>query len=142
MPFDPTDENGPRPPDDLPGPEETPRGTGVGELVRRALLAGVGAVFMTEEQIRKTVNELKLPKEALSYLLTQADKTRTEAGRILRREVRRFLNSERFRQQVFDLVSGLTLEVKAEVRLKPQSLKPEIKDVSASVESKPADENS
>lgn len=116
--LDPTisDEESPMP-DTLFG--EEPKNPGVTELVRRALLAGVGAVFMTEEGIRKSVTELKLPKEAFSYLAGQAEKTRTEAGRILRKEIRRFLNSEAFRDQIGQLVSGLTLEIKAEVRLKP-----------------------
>lgn len=102
-------------------------GSGVGDLFRKALLAGVGAVFMTEEGIRKTVTELKLPKEAFAYLAGQAERTRTEASRILRKEVRRFLNSENFKQQLASLVSGLTLEVKAEIRLKPDSATPDVK---------------
>lgn len=89
-------------------------------MVRRALLAGVGAVFMTEENIRKTMADLKVPKEAFSYLVGQADRTRTEATRILRNEVRRFLNSEAFRKELVRLLSGLTLEIKAEVRLRPE----------------------
>jgi hypothetical protein len=67
------------------------------------------------------VQELKLPKEAFSYIAGQAERTRSEAGRILRKELRRFLNSEGFKQQMADLVSGLTLEIKAEVRLKPDA---------------------
>lgn len=100
---------------------------GVADLFRKALLAGVGAVFMTEEGIRKTVTEAKLPKEAFNYLAGQAERTRTEASRILRKEVRRFLNSENFRNQLASLVSGLTLEVKAEIRLKPDTSKPDVK---------------
>jgi hypothetical protein len=87
--------------------------------VRRALHAGVGAVFMTEEQIRKGVQELKLPKEAIGYVVGQAEKTRHEASRVLRNELRRFLDSDSFRQQLADFFSGITLEIKAEVRLKP-----------------------
>ncbi len=98
---------------------EDQRPGGVGDLVRRALLAGVGAVFMTEEQIRKGVQELKLPKEALGYVAGQAEKTRTEATRVLRKELRRFLNSTAFKDQLKELLTGITLEVKAEVRLKP-----------------------
>jgi hypothetical protein len=98
---------------------EDQRPGGVGDLVRRALLAGVGAVFMTEEQIRKGVQDLKLPKEALGYVAGQAEKTRTEATRVLRKELRRFLNSTAFKDQLKELLTGITLEVKAEVRLKP-----------------------
>lgn len=124
----PDDENDPTISDEAtPMPDslfgEEPKNPGVTELVRRALLAGVGAVFMTEEGIRKSVTELKLPKEAFSYLAGQAEKTRSEAGRILRKEIRRFLNSEAFRDQIGQFVSGLTLEIKAEVRLKPDDKK-------------------
>ena len=97
---------------------------GVGDLVRRAVMAGVGAVFMTEEGIRKTVSELKLPKEAFGYLASQADKTRTEGSRIVRKELRRFLNSEAFKEQLVSALGGVTLEIKAEVRLKPDSKMP------------------
>ena len=111
--------------EDTPMPEgmlgDEPRAAGVADMVRRALLAGVGAVFMTEEGIRKSVQELKLPKEAFSYIAGQAERTRSEAGRILRKEIRRFLNSGAFRDQIGQLLSGLTLEVKAEVRLKPSN---------------------
>lgn len=107
--------------EEVPYPQEDETRRGVSELVRRALLAGVGAVFMTEEGIRKAVNDLKLPKEAFSYLMNQADKTRNEATRIVRNEVRRFLNSDAFKQELGRLVSGLTLEIKAEVRLRPNT---------------------
>jgi hypothetical protein len=105
---------------------------GVGDLVRKAVMAGVGAVFLTEEGIRKTVSELKLPKEAFGYLASQADKTRQEASRIVRKELRRFLNSDAFKEQMMQALGGLTLEIKAEVRLKPDTRTPK-PDVNARV---------
>jgi hypothetical protein len=130
-PEDVTDEHAPfeepRSAGQLPA-DELPRLGAVGDLVRRAVMAGVGAVFLTEEGIRKTVSELKLPKEALGYLTNQADRTRREASRIVRKELRRFLNSEAFRDQVAHFLSGMTLEIKAEIRIKPQEggPKPEV----------------
>ena len=130
-PDEVTDENAPfeeaRAQGQLPA-DELPRLGAVGDIVRKAVMAGVGAVFMTEEGIRKTVSELKLPKEALGYLSTQADRTRREASRIVRKELRRFLNSDAFKDQVSQFLSGMTLEIKAEIRLKPDQggPKPEI----------------
>jgi hypothetical protein len=109
----------------------------LGDFVRRAVMAGVGAVFLTEEGIRKTVSELKLPKEALGYLSTQAERTRTEAGRVIRKEMRRFLNSDAFKQQIAHFLSGVTLEIKAEIRLKPDPAGPK-PEVSAQVDVKHA----
>jgi hypothetical protein len=115
---------------------------GVAELVRKAVMAGVGAVFLTEEGIRKSVSELKLPKEAFGYLANQADKTRQEASRIIRKELRRFLNSDAFKEQMMQALGGLTLEIKAEVRLKPDTRTPK-PDVNARVrvKAKPSEEH-
>ena len=91
----------------------------VPDAVRRAVLTGMGALFMTEEGIRNAVTEMKLPKEALNFLLGQAEKTRTEVSRVVSQEVRRFLESETLRREVMKLLSSVTLEVSASIKLKP-----------------------
>src|SRR5437588_10721638 len=105
--------------DDLP-PEEMKKLSGiVPDIVRRAVLTGVGALFMTEEGIRNLVGDMKMPKDALAFLLAQADKTRSEVARVVTQEVRRFLESETLRREIWKLLTSVTLEVNAEVRLKP-----------------------
>ena len=99
-------------------PEEQTKGF-VPEIVRRAVLTGVGALFMTEEGIRNLVGEMKLPKDALAFLVAQADKTRSDVTRIVTQEVRRFLESETLRREIWRLLTSVTLEVNATVQLKP-----------------------
>src|SRR5438876_3238219 len=104
--------------DDLP-PEEIKSLSGlVPDIVRRAVLTGVGALFMTEEGIRNLVGEMKLPKDALAFLLSQADKTRSEVARVVTQEVRRFLESETLRREIWKVLTGVTLEVNATIQLK------------------------
>ena len=91
----------------------------VPDIVRRAVLTGVGALFMTEEGIRNMVGEMKLPKDALAFLLSQADKTRAEVARVVTQEMRRFLESETLRREMWKLLTGVTLEINATVQLKP-----------------------
>jgi hypothetical protein len=98
----------------------------VPDIVRRAVLTGVGALFMTEEGIRNLVGEMKLPKDALAFLIAQADKTRAEATRVVTQEVRRFLESETLRREIWKLLTSVTLEVNATVQLKPSG-EPQIK---------------
>jgi hypothetical protein len=106
-------------PDDLP-PEEAKKLSGlVPDIVRRAVLTGVGALFMTEEGIRNLVGEMKLPKDALAFLLAQAEKTRTEVARVVTQETRRFLESETLRRELWKVLTSVTLEVNATVQLKP-----------------------
>jgi hypothetical protein len=89
------------------------------DVVRRAVLTGMGALFMTEEGIRNVVGELKLPKDALNFLLQQAEKTRSEVTRVVTQEVRRFLESETLRREIFKVLSSVTVEVNAQIKLKP-----------------------
>ncbi len=91
----------------------------VPELVKRVAVAGLGALFMTEEGIRTLAGQLKLPKEVLGFILSQADKTKDEIGRIVSEEVRRFLQSEKLRQEFLKLLTGMTVEINAQVRLLP-----------------------
>ena len=104
--------------------EEQDRGEGaragfVPEFMRKVAVAGLGALFMTEEGIRSLAGQLKLPKEVLGYILGQAEKTKDEVGRVVSEELRRFLQSEKLRDEVLKLLSGMTIEVKAQIRLVP-----------------------
>ena len=89
------------------------------ELMRKVAFAGLGALFMTEEGIRALSGQLKLPKEALGFVLSQAERTKDEVGRVLSEELRRFLRSDRLREDFLRLLSGMRVEVTAHVRLVP-----------------------
>lgn len=91
----------------------------VPDFVRKVAVAGLGAIFMTEEGIRNLAGQLKLPKEMLGFVLSQAEKTKDEVGRVLAEEVRRFLQSEKLREEFVKLMSGMTLDVRAQIRLVP-----------------------
>ncbi len=93
------------------------------DFVRKVAVAGLGAVFMGEEGLRALANQLKLPKEALGYLLQQAEKTKDDVGRVVGEEVRRFLQSDKLRDEFLKLLAGMTVEIKAEVKLVPDRLK-------------------
>jgi hypothetical protein len=115
-PVDPDPD--PDPDDPLDPPEREGRGF-VSEFVRKVAVTGLGALFMTEEGLRALAGQLKLPKELLSVILTQAERTKSEIGRIVSDEIRRFLQSDKLRDELLKLLSQMTIEVKAEIRLKP-----------------------
>jgi len=93
----------------------------VPDFVKKVAVAGMGALFMTEEGIKSLAGQMKLPKEVLGFILSQAEKTKDEVGRVVSEEVRRFLQSEKLREEFLKLLSGMTVEIKAEVRLVPDS---------------------
>ena len=90
----------------------------VADVVRKAVLAGAGALFLTEESARKLAREWKLPKDLAGYLVSQAQGAKDEVLRIVSNEIRRFLESEAFRRELSRILGSMALEVNAEIRLK------------------------
>jgi hypothetical protein len=101
-------------------PPATPLFGVVPELMRKAALAGLGALFMTEEGLRRTAAQIPLPKEALAGLLAQAERTKDDVTRVLAEELRRFLHSETLKRELSQIFAGMHLEVNARIRLVPE----------------------
>lgn len=87
--------------------------------VRKVILAGVGALFMTEESARRLARDWKLPKEVIGFIGQQAQSAKDEVLRVLAEEIRHFLESEAVRGELTRALETMALEVKAEIRLKP-----------------------
>lgn len=109
---------------------------GISDALRKALAAGVGAVFLTEEGIRQTVSDMKLPKEALSFLLTQGDSARKEMFHVVSKEVKKYLRSSDMERLLSQVLEHFTVEVKAEIRFKTNDGKLGVSVVSSEIETK------
>jgi hypothetical protein len=89
------------------------------DTVRKAVLTGLGAVFLTEEGARKVARDWKLPKEIVGYIAGQAGSAKDEIVRVVSEEVRKFFESEALRREFLRVLSSMSIEVHAEIRLKP-----------------------
>src|SRR5262245_35130775 len=104
----------------------------VPDLVKRTFYAGLGAVFTTEEGIRKLANEFSLPKDVVNYLISSAQGTKDELYRIVAKELRGFLESLNLTQELAKLLTTLSFEIKMEARFIPNDeslagIKPDIR---------------
>ncbi len=133
-PFDDDEQGLPPEADPLaePGEDAGPGGARglIPDTVKKALLAGVGALFMTEEGARRLAREWKLPKELIGFIGQQAQGAKDEVLRVFSEEIRRFLESDRVRGEFLKALSSMAIEVKAEIRLKPDqegTPRPEVK---------------
>ena len=115
------EQNDTPPPDPLDEPSaEAASARGfVADAVRKAVLTGLGAVFLTEEGARKLAREWKLPKEIVGYVVGQAGGAKDEIVRVVTEEVRKFFESEALRREFLRVLSSMSIEVQAEIRLKP-----------------------
>ncbi len=99
------------------GSEEAGRGS-LADGVKKALLAGMGALFMTEEGARRLARDWKLPKEVAAFLGQQATGAKDELLRLFGEEIRRFLQSDALRKEFLKSLADHTIEIRAEIRLK------------------------
>lgn len=57
------------------------------DVVRKTVLTGMGALFLTEEGARKLAREWKLPKELSGFLVQQAHGAKDEVLRVVGQEI-------------------------------------------------------
>lgn len=96
----------------------------VPDLVRRTFTAGLGAVFSTEEGVRKIAKELQLPSMAgnvAGYISETADNTKDKVLEVVAREVRDFLSHVNLTDEITRLLTTLSFEIKTEIRFIPNS---------------------
>jgi len=99
------------------------------DMVKRALLTGVGALFMTEEGIRNTVTELRLPKEVMNTLLKQAESNKAKLLEAISGELRNYLEKLDIDGILQKILTSLTFQITTEVRFVPTEdtvVKPQI----------------
>jgi hypothetical protein len=101
------------------GADESPSRGSIADGVKKALLAGVGALFLTEEGARRVARDWKLPKDVIAFIGQQASGAKDEILRIFADEFRRFLESESVRRELFRALHENAVEIHAEIRFKP-----------------------
>lgn len=93
--------------------------TFIPDMLRRTFYAGLGAIFTSEEGLRRLANEFSLPKDVATYLIAQAQTTKNELFRIFAHEIRQFLENMRLNEELQRLLASVTVELKTEIRFVP-----------------------
>ena len=91
----------------------------VPELVKKTFQAGMGAVFSTEEGIRRLARE-NLP-EVAGYIASSADGAKDKVFEVIARETREFLGTLNLTEEIAKILTTLSFEIKTEIRFIPNS---------------------
>ena len=91
----------------------------VPELVKKTFAAGMGAVFSTEEGIRRIARE-GLP-DVVGYVASSADGAKDKVWEIIARETRDFLSNLNLTEEIAKILTTLSFEIKTEIRFIPNS---------------------
>lgn len=90
----------------------------LGETLKKVFTAGVTAAFMTEESVRAYLAELKLPKEILSLLLQQANKSKDEITGRVSKEVVSMIEKIDFAKEMTKFAETHKFKVTVEIEKK------------------------
>ena len=100
--------------------EDGPRGS-LADGFKKALLAGMGALFLGEESARRLARDWKLPKELIGFVGQQANAAKDEILRVFAGEIRRFLESEAVRKEFWKGLTESTVELEVRIRFRPDA---------------------
>jgi len=85
------------------------------DLIKKLISAGMGAAFMTEENIRNYLSEFKLPKEVLNLLLQGAQKSKDELMDRVGNEIIKIVRKIDFVQEASRFAEEHKFRVTAEI---------------------------
>jgi len=92
----------------------------VTELMRKVLLTGVGAFFMTEQSVRSKLADLKLPKDAVGYVVDQARRQKDDLIAAVAEEVAKFLSKLKLHEEIQKALSSMQVHIDARVSFGPK----------------------
>jgi hypothetical protein len=89
------------------------------DIIKRAVELGVEKAAEAPDNLKELVTNLKLPREAASLLLAQADETKNDLFRVVGKEFRDFLEHTNFASEMQKLLTTVQFEISTTIRFKP-----------------------
>lgn len=111
--------------DDKKDSKEDREGGILGDTLKKVFSVGVSAAFMTEENIRQYLADLKLPKEILNALVQSAGRSKDEIANRVSNEVVKIISKIDFVKEVARFAETHKFKVTAEVEILKRDNTPE-----------------
>ena len=108
----------------------------VPDVVKRSIVSGIGAIVVGEDGQRAGLSDLKLPKEVVSHLVSQVEKSKRDLTLVLARELRSFLDDVDISGVLQNALEGMTIDLHTQVRFLPADENGERKMQMQAVETK------
>ncbi len=96
-----------------------------GGMMKKALFATIGAVFMTEESVRAYVAESKLPREIRNYVIQNTAQAKEQFFAYLSKELSQLVLKSDLPRVLQAFLKDHTIEVEAKIRFRAEGA-PEI----------------
>ena len=95
--------------------EENGRTSRLPESLRKALVTGLSAVFVTEEGIRNVLGDMRVPKDAIAMFLQPAENGRKELFGALLSEIKTYVKDFDVSAAIRKALVGVQVDIHAEL---------------------------
>lgn len=93
----------------------------IGDIIKKVVSVGVGAAFMTEESVKKILDDLPLPKDIITGLVQNAKGAKEDFTSGIREELRAYLSKVDASKITTDILDRYDVEVEAKFRFKKKN---------------------
>ena len=87
-----------------------------GDIIKKVVSVGVGAAFMTEESVKKVLEDLPLPKDIIAGLVQNAKGAKEDFTKGIREELKNYLAKVDSSKIVTDVLDNYDVEVEAKFK--------------------------
>lgn len=95
----------------------------IGDIIKKVVSVGVGAAFMTEESVKKILEDLPLPKDIITGLVQNAKGAKEDFTNGIREELKNYLSKVDANKIVTDILDKYDVEVEAKFKFKKKNEK-------------------
>ena len=88
----------------------------LGDIIKKVVSVGVGAAFMTEESVKKILDDLPLPKDIISGLMVNAKGAKEDFTKGIREEIKNYLSKVDSSKIIIDVLDKYNVEVEAKFK--------------------------
>ncbi len=88
------------------------------DVLKKVVGTGIGAAFMTEDAIRKSLADLPIPSEVLQNFLKNAGQSKKEITQGLKREFGAYLEKINLTGEIEKILENYNFEVQAKFQFK------------------------
>lgn len=85
-------------------------------IIKKIVSVGVGAAFMTEESIKKALEDMPLPKDIIQGLIANAKSAKDDVAKGIREEIGHYLSKVDTSKVVSELLEKYDLEIHAQIK--------------------------
>lgn len=92
-------------------------GLSISEIAKKVFAVGIGAAFLTEEAIRNSLSEMKLPKDIANVLIQNATKTKELIANQVTKEIVNIISKIDFVKEASRFVEEHKFKISAEIEV-------------------------